>query len=477
MKKSYYLFILIFGSILFGQENFSFLNTSNRWIVEQVEESEDDDFPYYIKYRINPENTITYNDKQYVSVQWKWRYTNGWWSPPSAWSEWADSRIYLSENVEEKKVFVYYDNFEFTHGIRNGEFLLYDFGLEIGDLIPTNGFVNGEIMNNPIYVSSIEHQNAFGYENVKTFLSNNLLIHEGIGCSEGLFTLSEFNPQSSLFNFYQTPSDYTPLIQEEKGWEFSYNQWDFANGQMNYKDYKAKLSGEQINYNDKVYHAVELSSRDRIDETPQTEWSEWETEFYLSENIEERKVYIYYLDETLFNHSAGEFLLYDFSLEEMDVMHLNGFNGTNENTEAVVSAFTNESIFGIDNVQTYYFTPDGFDEFKIYQGIGASTGLITMSFLIDSGWTLAHFGILNNKELQVKQTKVYPNPFKDKIQIQNPEEIKELQLFDLQGKLISINKNLYELNSKLSSLNNAVYFLRIQFKNNKSETIKLIKNK
>lgn len=477
MKELYSLFILLFGSILFGQEYTSFLNLTNRWIVEQVEESEDDDFPYYIKYRLNPENTITYNSKQYTSVQWKWRYTNGWWAPPTPWSEWADPGIYISENVEEKKVFVYYDNFDYYNGTRNGEFLLYDFGLEIGDPIPTNGFINGEIVDAPIYVSSIEYQNVFGYENVKTFVSNNLSIYEGIGCSEGVFTLSEFNPQSSLSGFYQTPADYTPLIREEMGWEFSYNQWDFSNGQMTYRDYMARVSDEQINYNDKVYQAIEIRNRERIDETPQTEWSEWKTEFYLSESISQRKVYIYYPHNTTFNHSSGEFLLYDFSLEEGDVMHLEGFVNESFIDEAVVSSISYENVFGLENVRTHHLTTEDEFEFKVYEAVGSSTGLNTMSLLIDAGWTLTYYGVLSNKEFQAKQVKVYPNPFSDKIQIQNSEEIKQLQLFDLKGKLICTNKNIDDLNSKLGSLNNAVYFLKITFKNNKSETIKLIKNK
>lgn len=478
MKTILSFFIALSFTFLFAQEYIPLSNPENRWIVMHVEESEDDDYPYYVKYRLNPENTITYNDKQYISVEWKWRYSNQW-GHLNPWGEWGDSKIYISENTEEKKVYVYYDNFESPYGgILTGEFLLYDFDLEIDDSIPTDGFINSETVFEPVYVSSIEYQNVFGYENVKTYITDfyNLYIYEGIGSSYGLFTLNEFHTKSYLDSFYQTPSDYTPLIQEENGWEFSYNEWDSTNGQMIYNDYQAKLSGEQINYNDKVYQAIQMRSRERIEETPQTDWTEWETEFYLSENIDQRKVYIYYPDETLFHHPAGEFLLYDFNLEEGDVMNLDGFNETNGNSEAVILAVSNETVFGIDNVRTYHLAADEF-EFKVYEGIGASTGLITMSFIIDAGWTLTNYGILSNQEFQTKQIKIYPNPFKDKIQIENPEEITEFQLYTLDGKLISTHKNVDDLNSKLSSLNNAVYFLKVKSENNKSQTVKLIKNK
>src|SRR5690606_18871937 len=117
-------------------------------------------------------------------------------------------------------------------------------------------------------------------------------------------------------------------------------------------------------------------------------------------------------------------------------------------------------------VKTYHFGESGGGTpFNIYEGIGSSSGIFTLDEF-ENHWLLNNFtNTLSVKDENHLKSKIYPNPFSDKIQIQNSEEIKELQLFDLQGKLISSNKNSDELNSKLPSLNNAVYFLKITYKN------------
>lgn len=253
-----------------------------------------------------------------------------------------------------------------------------------------------------------------------------------------------------LFGSILFGQEYRPMLNENNVWDVQH-----YSGEGNFSDYQYTLSDELIIFNGKEYARIEFTGSAFAD-------------IYLHENINDRTVYAYYPE------SGDEYLLYDFNLEVGDDLPLSGFFNYNEFEEAVIEEITYENVFGLENIKTY--SAGGI---KIHEGIGTNAGLFTLIGAIDDMYYLADFQttMSTSEENTKSKTKIYPNPFSDKIQIQNSEEIKELQLFDLQGKLISTNKNLDKLNSKLSSLSNAVYFLKIQFKNNKSETIKLIKNK
>lgn len=276
-----------------------------------------------------------------------------------------------------------------------------------------------------------------------------------------------------LFGSILFGQEYRPMLQSDNIWEAIRVQSD-GHGDESTDYYQYRLSDQSIIFNEKEYIAVESRT------TPQLngEWGEWSSAFfYLHENISEKKVYVYYDSESYEWHDPGEYLLYDFNLDVGDAIPIDGFHFYF--MEIKITEISYQSVFGLENVKTFHtdaYSEDG--ALKIYEGIGTSTGIITLGEYFEFYWLLTDFSnSLGLTEQSKIQTKIYPNPFSDKIQIQNSEEIKELQLFDLQGKLISTTQNLDELNSKLSSLNNAVYFLKIQFKNNQSETIKLIKNK
>lgn len=281
-----------------------------------------------------------------------------------------------------------------------------------------------------------------------------------------------------LFGTILFAQDYTPMLNDGKAWSVVYNYWTFEPEGMAYHDYQYRLTDETFSFNGKAYRAVEHRTRYRTDQSPPTPWSDWASDFYLFEDMDDRVVYVYYAAENHLHHADGEFLLYDFNLNVGDSVDFSGFNEVNGNgSENLIVAITNETVFGIENVRTYHVEPgEGFYPFKIYEGIGASTGLITLSLIIDAGWTLIDYGILNTVDLTKTKTKVYPNPFKDQIHIQDSEGIIGLELFNSNGQLISTGKTKDDLNAKLSGLNNGVYFLRIQTKN-QSETIQLIKNK
>lgn len=281
-----------------------------------------------------------------------------------------------------------------------------------------------------------------------------------------------------LFGSLLFGQEYRPLLGQNNFWEVLHIN-SIGDGLYNTVEIQYKLDDQIILINEKDYTPILFRNRISENGFPFSEWSGWATSMYLHEDIEEKRVYVYYDDSTYSDHDHGEFLLYDFSLDVDDQIPTEGAILGQDYIVTITSIGT-ENILGLENVKTFYTDGIGFDgdNLKIYEGIGASTGLNTLTSELDYIFNLVNFSTtLTVIENNCSKTKIYPNPFKDKIQIQNSEEIKEIQLLDSQGKLISTSQNVDGLNSKLGSLNNGVYFLRIQTQNNQTETIKLIKNK
>lgn len=81
---------------------------------------------------------------------------------------------------------------------------------------------------------------------------------------------------------------------------------------------------------------------------------------------------------------------------------------------------------------------------------------------------------LSTNDLKLNDFKIYPNPFKDVITISGTKEIQQLKITDVSGRLIkTIEKPSSKIN--LSELKTAIYFITIEFKDGKSQTIKTIK--
>lgn len=371
MKTTLLFFLIIFNSLLLGQEYRPMLDSDNRWLTRFLNTQEGDSDGYIYLLKLSDQTTI-FNEKPYRAIQQKNCYYNNL-GVTSEWSEWWDTEVYLHENSEEKKVYIFYNDDYFDHAL--GEFLLYDFSMEVGDSYNLEGFFN-VYSPDPLTVTSITNEDVYDLQNVKTYQFNpsfdNLNVYEGIGSSMGLFSLSDFEAYFFLDNFYKIENDYIPIIKNGHGWEFSFNMWDFEQGQMHYTDFQAKPSGEEIIYNEKTYKAIEWRMRERIEDVPQTDWSAWEKKFYLSENTANREVHIYYSDNTVFNHPAGEYLLYDFNLNEGDKVNLDGFNDYDESNNARIQSITYESVFGQENLRTYNLTANNNEfEFQIYEGIGS----------------------------------------------------------------------------------------------------------
>jgi hypothetical protein len=61
----------------------------------------------------------------------------------------------------------------------------------------------------------------------------------------------------------------------------------------------------------------------------------------------------------------------------------------------------------------------------------------------------------------IGKIKVYPNPAKDNLTIECPEEISKVEMFDVLGRIALSNENVSNATVDISSLNNGVYFLII----------------
>lgn len=64
-------------------------------------------------------------------------------------------------------------------------------------------------------------------------------------------------------------------------------------------------------------------------------------------------------------------------------------------------------------------------------------------------------------ENMIGKIKVYPNPAKDNLTIECPEEISKVEMFDVLGRIALSNENVSNATVDISSLNNGVYFLII----------------
>lgn len=283
---------------------------------------------------------------------------------------------------------------------------------------------------------------------------------------------------SLLFSFFGlvVAQDYSPMIQSDNEWKFHSVMPDMDSGDFYYKDYHVRFTDNTITLNDKLYWELEIRSRDRINDIATSDWTDWaDAGILLSENIDEKKVYVYY-EEGFAQHSLGEFLLYDFNLGIGDTVNLLGFVDGDTSEPVTITNITNESIYGVENVKTYHFEEMTGFNFRIYEGIGNTMGLFTATVMQDFGWELTDFGKnLSQGEVSSIISKIYPNPFTNQIQIASQKPIKQLELYDMTGKLIQSKTTLAELNSNVNSLKSGIYLLTITYSNNSKETFKLMK--
>lgn len=166
----------------------------NNWTATFFMHGLEDDVYIDNQFRLTGEEVV-FDGKVYKEIEYRYRTRINSGTPP--WGgNWEVTNFYLRESTAEKKVWIYYDDLPspaFQHV--PGEFLLYDFNLEVGDDIPIDGFLSyphgipakiTEISYEYIDIPDVNWQ-------VKTFTLSvsgesqvPFVLYEGIGSSHGL---------------------------------------------------------------------------------------------------------------------------------------------------------------------------------------------------------------------------------------------------------------------------------------------------
>ena len=211
MKTILSFFTVIFSAFILAQEYFPLLNHDNIWFMgvdELVTIPPGGDAAMEINCRLSNQVEI-FNGKEFTALEMKERFIID--GNFGQWSEWEIKPFYLNEDITEQKVYIYYGPGTIDEP---GEYLLYDFNLELGDEIPLSGFINGDSYNgnpDPLIITSIGYEDAYGIENLKTFhiegTSLNFKIYEGIGSTLSLYALPRYlNDHWYLIDFSNTMS-------------------------------------------------------------------------------------------------------------------------------------------------------------------------------------------------------------------------------------------------------------------------------
>ena len=83
---------------------------------------------------------------------------------------------------------------------------------------------------------------------------------------------------------------------------------------------------------------------------------------------------------------------------------------------------------------------------------------------------------LNTENFEIYKTKIYPNPFNNKVIVETKSEIKTLKLYNLLGKKIYEDNTVSNLESFSSEIQSGIYILKLIDESDLTFTTKLVKN-
>ena len=72
------------------------------------------------------------------------------------------------------------------------------------------------------------------------------------------------------------------------------------------------------------------------------------------------------------------------------------------------------------------------------------------------------------------EIKIYPNPVVDFVNIESKMEINSVAIYNEIGRLVSTNDEIFS-KIDISNLNSGIYLMKINFKNDKVEVVKMLK--
>ena len=191
--------------------------------------------------------------------------------------------------------------------------------------------------------------------------------------------------------------------------------------------------------------------------------------------IREEEQKVWYLSR----YESEEIQLYDFTLEVGDTITFPWWD------QLIVDSISYININGEDRKQIYFAPLVYFMEHWI-EGIGSNLGILQSGSSMVVGWytrflCMSEDGELiymnpnysscylvstNIEEFQISRIQVYPNPTRDKIIIENSENvnIESISLIDLNGRvLLNFEKYIKEID--LSGFSKGIYLLKLTYGN------------
>lgn len=380
--------------------------------------------------------------------------------------------LYLRENIDEKKLYIFDNN-------QNKEFVLCDFNLSIGDTI--DNYYGHQAEDISVKITDItvnsNSKKVFHTDKGVNFTAgigksdNNLMpyIHTIDGFTETVICNGNAKNQNNCATIID--SDYEPILKEGSYWDIKEESWDIGSS-SNIKCIRRKriqVNGDTI-INNKTYkklkHAYFAETNGPC--TVKNPYTINESDFkpikytFLREDISKKTLYI--LPEINSNNNFKEFILCDFNLKIGDTLKNYYWNDENLEYTITISAINinenNKKVFHTSSGHTYT------------EGIGKNDSNLVPYNLISEGLIESLFCngntqnqnncdvILNTENHQLSSLKLFPNPVKDILTIQNTENI-TIKIYSIKGSLLKTSTSKNNLEIDLSSFSSGIYFLEI----------------
>jgi len=274
----------------------------------------------------------------------------------------------------------------------------------------------------------------------------------------------------TLLNLPLLSQEYEPILKEGSFWDIKEESWDFGRSSeiTCIRRKRIQVNGDTIintNTYKKLKHAYFAETNGPC--TVQTPNVINESDFksidnlFLREDISKKILYI--LAKTSDNNFK-EFTLCDFNLKIGDTLKNYYWNEENvENIIIISDIKTNE------NNRSVFYTSSGH---TYTEGIGRNDNNLVPYNLISEGLieSLFCFGneenqnscetILSTENYTLSTIKVFPNPVKDILSIQNTENI-TIKIYSINGSLLKTKTSNTNLEVDISSFSSGLYFLEI----------------
>ncbi len=174
------------------------------------------------------------------------------------------------------------------------------------------------------------------------------------------------------------------------------------------------------------------------------------------------------------DYEGAKIPLYNFDLEVGDSTGINCYS-----TQEAIRVTSIDSVLFCNQYHRRFITSTGDD---IIEGIGSIYGLFPLNCPLANGWLICYqekendecvdCNLFTSSEDFANIVKIYPNPTNGQIRISPVTNIRSIEIYDFQGKLIEKKTNDFE---EIILKNNGIYILRIK-SDDKLIIYKVVKN-